>query len=199
MNPFVQKVALKSEAELLKIIQNPSDYQLAFLEAAKAELEKREVGFESKALDKKLEVVQKTKKIKEYQEKAIVHLPPSIKWAANLIYLAVGLRLIEMIRFSFFMEVSGLDVTYIAAFLNFALMIFIAWTIKKGRDIRKLMVVVAFFSVISLLSSVGTFLSTDGTIVLSAAILASLCEIVTTVLLYIDDSRQWYENEGKKF
>lgn len=199
MNQFSKKVASKSDSELTAIAENPNDYQDEFLEAVRLELEKRQTDFESGALLERLEMVSKVKELKEYQGKVIVDLPSSLKWSANLIYIAVILRFVDMVRFNIQFEVNEVDLSYIMVLLNFGLMIFIASTIRKGRDIRKLMLIVVLLSIFPIFISVLFFINTGGQIVLSASFVATLIEIITVILLYHDDSREWYENEGRKF
>ena len=154
MNQFSKKVASKSDAELTAIAENPNDYQDEFLEAVRLELEKRQTDFESGALLERLEMVSKVKELKEYQGKVIVDLPSSLKWSANLIYIAVILRFVDMVRFNIQFEVNEVDLSDSMVLLNFGLMIFIASTIRKGRDIRKLMLIVVLLSIFPIFISV---------------------------------------------
>lgn len=199
MNRFTAKVALKSAEELENIVKNAIDYQDEFLEAVRQELNERQLDIESPLLDQRLAKKEKIKESQLYQEKALETLPAGIKWAANLIYLSLILRFVELIRVNLSIEVSGLDATYFFVFLSFGLMMFIASTIRKGRDIRKLLAFMVFFSIIQVVTILISFLTVGALFLFTAGLFASLCEILALMLLYIGDSREWYGTEGKQF
>ena len=192
-------VTNKSDKELLSIAEHATDYQDEFLLVLKEELDKRGLECNSAQLKERLSRIAKIETAKVNQKHLLNRLPTTMVWAANFIYISIGLNFLLLMKQLMHVQVGGTSVTWLFPLLGFSLMIFVAAVIKKGQNVTKVMIIVVVFSAFNLLIKGSLYLQVGDHLAAMLLFLITGFEVVALILLYNPDSRDWYANEGKHF
>ena len=196
MHKFEKIISEKSDDELRRMASSADQYQDVFLQLLKNELVKRGIEVSSPSFQERLLRIKKIESIEENRVKDLKRLPPSILWASNFVYLSAVLYLLSFMYASINGFVIEASITFLITLINIGMITFIAWVIKEGRDIRKLLIYVVVTSAISFLI-VGLISYGNGDKTrFGLSLMNFVFPMISLILLYTDDSSDWYKNEG---
>lgn len=173
-----------------------AQYQDSFLKILKSELVRRKIEVNAIELEKRLRKIEFSEQIIEKRESDLKRLPPSILWASNFVYLSAVLSFLSFIYAVAYGYIIETNFISLISMINVGVIIFIAWVIKKGRDIRKLLIYVVVTSGLGFLGIALLTFRYDETTRFGLSLMNFIFPTISLILLYTEDSKDWYENEG---
>lgn len=204
-NSYTSKMINKSDTELLDYVNNRTQFQEDAVIAAIFELDKRG-KVDSEILELKNKIIQKTvnqnKQIQKSKDEFKIpsDIPRTISNAAKLLYLTIGIGVVNSILMEFTTEYQSYSdpKTLTILIISLGLMGFFAFMINIGKKwARNTFLVLFGLGFLMFPFTIAHYFSLNPMIGLLSLTQTGL-QIFALILLFKKETKDWYINTGKQ-